>query len=389
MSGEVAIIEAVRTPFCRAGSAFAEVSATTLGRVAVRELLDRAGVDPAWIDHVVIGTVASFPEAANVARTITVEAGLPARTPAFTVNRDGASGLEAIAAAMRLIALGEAEMVIAGGVESMSRLAQATRGAEDAVSRFSRGETAEILAKEWRISREAQDALAAESHRRATAAAAQVAEEIVAVYPPSGAMPVVAADRDPRHGGADELLAELARLGPLFDSRFGTVTTGNSAATADGAAVCLVAGATRARDLGRAPLGRIRSYAVAAVETEHMGLGPAHAVPLALERARVPLRDIQLIELHETSSAIVLANEAALRSREFAASCRRPGAAGEVDPAIRNVNGGAIALGDPAGASGARLVLALLHEMRRRDVNLGLAAIGGSGSQGAAMVLER
>lgn len=386
MGGEVAILEAVRTPFCRAGSAFAEISATTLGRSAVRELLDRAGVEPARIDHVVIGTVASFPEAANVARTIAVEAGIPARTPAFTVNRDGASGLEAIATAMRLIALGEAEMVVAGGVESMSRLAQATRAAEDAVSHFSRGESAEFLAKEWRISREAQDELAAESHRRARAAAGRLAAEIVAVYPPSGAVQVVAADPDP---GGEGIRAELARLAPLYDRRFGTVTTGNSATTADGAAFCLVAGAGRARDGLRPPLGRIRSYAVAAADAEHMGLAPAHAIPLALERARVPLRDIQLIELHETSAAIVLAIEAALRSREFAADRQRTGAAGDVDPTIRNVNGGSIALGDPAGATGARLVLALLHEMRRRDVNLGLAAVGGSGSQGAAMVLER
>lgn len=387
MSGEVAILEGVRTPFCKAGTAFADISASTLGRVAVRELLDRAGIDPGLIDHVVIGAVASFPEAANVARTIAIEAGIPARTPALTVNRDGASGLEAIATAMRLIVQGEAEMVVAGGVESMSRLAQAARGAEDAVSRFSRGEVAESLAKEFRISRETQDELAAESHRRAVAAAPRLAEEIVAVYPPSGATPVVAADPD---ASAGEIKAALARLAPLFDPRFGTVTTGNSAAIADGAAVCLVASMRRARDMVRAPLGRIRSYAVAAVEPERMGLGPAHAIPVALERGRVHLRDIQLIELQETAAAIVLANEAALGSREFAArELGRTSAIGEIDRSIRNVNGGALALGDPAGATGARLVLALLHEMRRRDVNLGLAALGGSGSQGGAMVLER
>jgi acetyl-CoA acetyltransferase family protein len=243
------------------------------------------------------------------------------------------------------------------------------------------------LAKEFRISRETQDELAAESHRRAAAAAPRLAEEIVAVYPPSGATPVVAADPDPSAG---EIKAALARLAPLFDPRFGTVTTGNSAAIADGAAVCLVASMRRARDMVRAPLGRIRSYAVAAVEPERMGLGPAHAIPLALERGRVHLRDIQLIELQETAAAIVLANEAALGSREFAArELGRTSAIGEIDRSIRNVNGGALALGDPAGATGARLVLALLHEMRRRDVNLGLAALGGSGSQGGAMVLER
>jgi acetyl-CoA acyltransferase len=246
---------------------------------------------------------------------------------------------------------------------------------------------AEVLAKEFRVSREAQDELAAESHRRAAAAGPRLAQEIVAVYPPSGAAPVVAADPDPRPGDVKE---ELARLAPLFDRRFGTVTTGNSAAMGDGAAVCLVASARRAREAIRAPLGRIRSYATAAIDPERMGLAPAHAVPIALARGSVHLRDIQLIELNETAAAVVLANEVALRSRDFAMQeLGRSTAVGDIDRSICNVNGGAIAFGDPAGATGARLVLALLHEMRRRDVNLGLVALAASGGQGGAMVLER
>jgi acetyl-CoA acetyltransferase family protein len=423
---DIAIIDGVRTPLCKAGTALRELPAQELGRIAVREVIERTAIDIELIDHVVIGNIGSPAEATNVARVVAVKAGIPERVAAYTVNRNCASGMEAIAEAARLIATGEAQVVVAGGTESMSQLpllfgdeAKALfigmsrarslgqraalasqfrprylapvvaleQGLTDASCGLNMGETAEVLAKEWKLSREVQDEFALRSHRLAVAARERHSAEIVPIYLPPRFVEVVAEDVGPR---AEQSIEALSRLRTVFDRRHGTVTAGNACGITDGAAACLVMSQRRALELGYEPLGRVRAYAVAGLDPERMGLGPAYATPLALDQARVSLRDIQLIELNEAFAAQVLANEAAFASARFAQEkLGRSAATGEIDREILNVNGGAIAIGHPVGATGTRLVLTLLYEMRRRNLNLGLATLCVGGGQGAAMVLER
>jgi acetyl-CoA acyltransferase len=424
---EVVLIDGYRTPFAKAGTALADVSARELGRVAVTELLARSGVDPAEIDEVVLGNVAQPSESTNIARVVALLSGIPERVPAFTVQRNCASGLESIAQAHQKIAAGDADLIIAGGTESMSRiplymseglthmferLARArspadqlaalstvrprdfkprialAEGLTDPVSGLNMGETAEILAKEFGVSREAQDDFALQSHRRTVAAmeSGRMAQEMVPVFAPPYKQ-AVTEDVGPRKG---QTLEALAKLKPYFDRRFGTVTVGNSCPITDGAAAILVASAERARALGLKPAGRIKGYAFVGLDPARMGLGPTHATPVALKRAGVSFKDIGLIELNEAFAAQVIANEIAMASAKY---CREKlgleGPIGEIDRSIMNVNGGAIALGHPVGVSGTRLTLTLLREMRKRDVPLGLATLCVGGGQGAALVLER
>jgi acetyl-CoA acyltransferase len=424
---DVVLMDGFRTPFAKAGTALAAVSARDLGRIAVSELLTRTGVDPAEVDEVILGNVAQPSDSTNIARVVALLAGIPERVPAVTVQRNCASGMEAIAQAHERIAAGNADLIVAGGTESMSRIplyvsAGMTRtferlsrakspGARLAALAGSRlkdlqpriallegltdpgvglnmGETAEILAKEFGISRGAQDDFALQSHRRAVAAmeSGRMAEEIVPVFAPPYAAAVLE-DVGPRK---TQSLEALAKLRPYFDRRFGTVTPGNSCPVTDGAAAIIVASAEKARALGLRPAGRIRGSAFVGLDPAHMGLGPTYATPVALRRAGVALSDVGLIELNEAFAAQVIANEIAMASPKY---CRdvlgldRP--IGEMDRATLNVNGGAIALGHPVGVSGTRLVLTLLREMRRRDVSLGLATLCVGGGQGAALVLER
>jgi acetyl-CoA acetyltransferase family protein len=426
MIRDVVITHGIRTPFCKFGTALRDVPARELGRVVVRELVERAEIDPAMVDHVIMGNVAGPADATNIARVIALQAGLPDRVPAYTVNRNCASGMESIAHATRLITSGEAQVVVAGGTESMSqvplyfresakdvfaemgrarstmdRLQSVTRfrphhfaplvglqvGLTDAASGLNMGQTAEVLAKRFRISRELQDEFALRSHRRAIAARERLAEEIVPIYQAPDHYEVVAEDIGPRE---QQSLEALAKLTPVFDREWGTVTAGNACGITDGAAAVLVVSADKARELGMPQLGRVRSYAVAGVDPRQMGLGPAFATPLALERAHVSLQDVGLIEINEAFAAQVIANEMAFSSREFAETdLGRSAAIGEIDHERLNVNGGAIALGHPVGTSGTRLVLTLLKEMARRETSLGLATLCVGGGQGAAMVLER
>jgi acetyl-CoA acetyltransferase family protein len=426
MIRDVVIAGGIRTPFCKAGSVLAGLPAQELGRMVARECLERASVAAEAIDHVVIGNVGSPADATNIARVIAFKAGIPARVPALTVNRNCASGIEAIATAARLVSTGEAKLVLAGGAESMSQLpllfgeeakglfagmaraksigqraAIASRfrprhlapvialevGLTDALSGLNMGETAEVLAKEWKISREAQDQFALMSHERAVAARPRLAEEIVPVYVPPAFKTVVSEDVGPR---PEQSIAALGKLRPYFDRRFGTVTAGNSCGITDGAAACLVTTSMRAAELGLPVLGRLRAYAAVGLDPRRMGLGPAYATPIALEQAHVSFRDIELIEINEAFAAQVIANEAAFASSAFAASeLGRSSPIGEIDRDRLNVNGGAIALGHPVGATGARLVITVLHEMRRRGAALGLVALCVGGGQGVAMVLER
>jgi len=419
------ILDGVRTPFAKAGGPFRRVPVYELGRVAVGELIARTGTDPAVLDEVTLGNCAMPAEAANSARVTALRAGVPESVPAATVHRNCASGMEAVAEALYRIHAGEQQRVIAGGMESMSqiplqypyeygtwleglmraktplqkmaafgnfkaaylkpRIALA-EGLTDLVCGLNMGQTAEVLAQEFRIPREQQDAYALQSHVRAVAAREKLREEIVPVFPAPGYAPVLD-DVGPREG---QTIEALAKLKPYFDRKNGTVTVGNSCQVTDGAVALLLADERTAGAAATTPLGRIRAFAFAGLSPARMGLGPVFAAAKALEKARLTLADIDLFEINEAFAAQVLACVAAAKSDAFArAELGRDRALGEIPLERLNVNGGAIALGHPVGASGARLLLTLLHEMRRRDLKRGLAALCVGGGQGAAFVVER
>ncbi len=421
----VVIVDGVRTPFCKSWGVLNDVPADELCRITIGEALARIDLDPGAVDEVIIGNIAQPAESTPIARVAALKAGLPRRVPAFTVNQNCGSGIQSIVSAFHRIESGAADVIVAGGVESMSRIpfllgqeftddmmrlrraralprriaalltmrprdlrpiAALEVGLRDAVCGLNMGETAEVLARRFRISREDQDAFALESHQRAVAARARLREEIVPVFPPPGC-DGIQDDVGPREG---QTLDQLARLKPAFDRRHGTVTAGNSCMLTDGAASVVVAAEERARELGLPYLGRIRSYGFAGLDPTVMGLGPVYATAIALERAGAGMRELQLIEINEAFAAQVLAVRKAFGSDEFARAELGLGAAlGEPDPAITNVNGGAIALGHPVGCSGTRLALTLLKEMARRNLSLGLASVCIGGGQGAALVLER
>jgi acetyl-CoA C-acetyltransferase/acetyl-CoA acyltransferase len=422
---DIAIVEGIRTPFAKAFGPLASVPARELGRLATTALLGRAGVRPDQVDQVVFGNVATPADAANIARVIALTAGIPRDRVAHTVQRNCGSGAEAIATAARLIQLGEARTVVAGGTESMSQIPllynrEATElylrlgrartvwqrlktllsfrprhfkpvvgvelGLTDPVSGLIMGETAEELAQDFHIPRAEQDLYALESHRRAAEAQRRgvLAEEIVPV-------PAEVAGREVKEDVGlrkDQTLEALARLKPYFRPG-GTVTVGNSSMITDGAAAVLVMPGEAARAEGRRPLGYLRGYAVAGCDPARMGLGPVFATSKVLAKMGLTLGDMDLIELNEAFAAVVIANERAFASDAFAREQLGRDAALGVLPRDRlNVNGGAIALGHPVGATGTRLVLTLLKELRRRNLRRGLATMCIGGGQGAALVVE-
>ena len=419
------ILAGVRTPFAKAGSVFKRVPSYELGRIAAAEVIARSELDPARIDEVVFGHCAMPSEAANSSRIVALRAGVPERVPAVTVHRNCASGMEAVANACHRIGSGDAKLVLAGGMESMSqiplqfqysysdfleglmraktpvqklgamlrfrpamltpRIALA-EGLTDLVCGLNMGQTAEVLSREFRITRERQDEFALRSHQRALAARERLREEMVPVFPPPACDPV-RDDVGPREGQTYEALAKLK---PYFDRRNGTVTVGNSCQITDGAAALLVGDEETARGWPTPPLGRIRAFAFAGLAPGRMGLGPVFAMAKALARAEVTLTEIEVFEINEAFAAQVIACQEAAKSAKF---CRdeldleQP--LGEIPDERLNVNGGAIALGHPVGVSGARLLLTTLHEMKRRGARLGLASLCVGGGQGAAFVLER
>jgi len=419
------IVAGARTPFAKAGDRLRRVTATQLGVAAVREAIARSGFTPDEVDAVVIGNVACPADASNIARIVAVQAGVPQRVPAHTVNRNCASGMEAVAQAARLVATGQARVAVAGGVESMSnipllfpedlkdilmaaararsfarRLAVWTRlrprhfkpivglerGLTDPLSGLNMGQTAEILASEFGIDRDEQDHFALESHRRAAAAAAKHREEMTPVFLPPDMGRALHEDVGPR---PQQTIEALRKLKPWFDRAHGTITPGNSSPITDGAAAVVIASPEAAAAAGVTALARIRCAVATGVSARRMGLGPAHAIPMALDAAGLTLDRIDLVEINEAFAAQVLACVQALASERFAREELGRGAAvGMLDPDRTNVNGGAIALGHPVGASGARLVLTLAMEMRRRGAGLGLATLCVGGGQGSAVVLE-
>ncbi len=393
---DVVIVAGARTPIGNFGGALKDLPAQKLGELVVREVIARAGLDPALVEEVIMGCVGQFSDAYNIARVIGLMAGLPIRTPAYSVQRNCSSGLQPFVNACQNIRSGDADVQMVGGVENMSRAPFLTRdmrwgkrlrhaefvdsiweGLTDAFCGQLMGRTAESLAEEFGIGREEQDRFALESHRRAFKAIREgrFKDEILSVTIPKSvagrevAPVVLTQDEGPNIGLTEQ---QLALYPPLFKEG-GTVTAGNSCPLNDGAAAALVMSAGQARELGLRPLGRIRGYAFVGVEPTRMGIGPVEALPLALKRAGVSLADLELIEVNEAFAAQYLAVERLLGLKRE----------------LVNVNGGAIALGHPVGMTGTRLVITLLYEMQRRSATLGAVTLCVGGGQGAAMVLER
>jgi acetyl-CoA C-acetyltransferase len=392
MTPDPVILSGCRTAIGTFGGVFKDVSAVELGTTAVREAVRRAGVRPDQVDEVLLGCILQAGLGMNPARQVTIKAGLPETVPATTVNKVCGSGLKAVMMAAQAIKAGDAEIIVAGGTENMSRAPYLLPGARwgqrlgngaaidhmihegltDAFHDIHMGITAENLVERFGISRQDQDAFAAESQRRAEAALKSGAfkEEIVPVLVPGKKGETrIDTDEHPRPGTTAEALGKLR---PAF-KKDGTVTAGNASGINDGAAAVVVAGADRARSLGLPPLARIVSYASAAVDPRVMGIGPVPAVRKALEKASLSADAIDLFELNEAFAAQSLAVLRELR----------------LDAGKVNVLGGAIALGHPIGASGARVLVTLLHLLRARGLRYGLAGLCIGGGQGVAMVVER
>ncbi len=421
----VAIVAAARTPLAKAGTDLKDVHATDLARIAFQETLWRAGWPADKIDEVILGNVIMPADATNPARVAALRAGIPHHVPALTVQRNCASGMEAIGEAALKIRSGRATAILAGGAESMSqspllfpeetaeplgqlararslgqRLAALARlrprhfkpvpsllvGLTDPVVGLIMGQTAEVLAHEFGISRVEQDAYALRSHRRAAEAieAGRFADEITPVAHHGH---VSYADVGPR---ANQSMDALAKLKPIFDRRDGTVTVGNACSITDGACAMLLMDAELARAEGLPIMGYVQAYATAGLDPARMGLGPVYALDRLLRDTGLSMKDLELMEINEAFAAQVLACMRAADSDQFGREALgRSSALGAFDEDRLNVNGGAIALGHPVGATGARITLDLLLEMERRQMHLGVATLCVGGGQGAAILIGR
>ncbi|MFP4644396.1 MAG: acetyl-CoA C-acetyltransferase [Spirochaetales bacterium] len=396
---DVAIIAAGRTPVGDFGGAFAGVSATHLGTVALKGTLERAGIEPDRLDEVIVGNILSAGLGQNVARQIAINAGCPHTTPAYAINKLCGSGLKSVTLAAQSIMLGEAEVIAAGGTENMSMtpyaLPKARYGARmgntelvdlmihdaltDAFDGAHMGETAERLADRFSISREAMDEFAVESHRRAASATSSgiLTEEIIPVDVPRRKKDPLRVETD-EHPNGEVSIEGIAKLKPAFRRDGGRVTAANSSSINDGAAFAILADAEYARTHNLPVLATIRSYASAAVDPAEMGYGPVPATKKALAKAGMTLSQLDLIELNEAFAAQSLAVFEGMKQE-----------IGEFDPARINVNGGAIALGHPVGASGTRILTTLLYELGRRDAKTGLATLCIGGGQGISLIVDK
>lgn len=416
------IVDGVRTPFVKAGSHFAGLEADELGRLAVRELLIRAGFDSSKTDEVIFGCVGQSAKAANVARVIALRAGVPDRVPSFTVHRNCASGSESIVEAMIRMNAGLGETFIVGGAESMSNYPFAMskamlawlermkktegffarlgmllqlgpkeltpeialiQGLTDPVCGQSMGQTAENIARDFHIDRKAQDEFALESHRRAAAAREKLREETMDVVGSDGILV-----RDDSAVRPEQSMHALSELKPVFDKEHGSVTAGNACSVSDGAVALLVMSEAAAQKSGKTPLGKVTAFATAGLDPSRMGLGPVHAIGKLLDKTGLSLGDVKLIEINEAFAAQVIGCKKAATSADYAKKCGRSAPIGEIPDAKLNVNGGAVAMGHPVGASGARLVLTILKELKRRGGGRGIASLCVGGGQGVALLLE-
>jgi len=418
------IVAGLRTPFARSGSVLKDATATQLARHVARELLYRTNLDGREVDEVIFGQVIPSVLAPNVAREVSLLPQFPRTIPAYSLNRACASAAQAITNAHDQILLGHADAILAGGVESlsdipilhskrMSRTLVALSRTQSIGQRLgtisqvrpkdlipispaiaepstgeSMGQSAEKMAKENGVSRDAQDRLALMSHQRAAMGTSdgRLTAEIAPWFGGAGMDEIIADDNGIR---TDSSLEALGQLKPVFDRNYGSVTAGNSSPLADGAAAILVMSEDKARALGYKPLAAIRSYAVSAVDPGwQLLMGPAYAVPKALDRARISWKELGLVEIHEAFASQVLSNVQAWGSKAWAERLGRSAPVGEVDWERTNVMGGSIAIGHPFGATGARIVTTLANEMQRRDVQFGLVSICAQGGMGLAMVLE-
>jgi len=421
----VAIVEGCRTPFAKSGTDFKDVTSTELGKMAVRELIARAELDVNEIDHVVFGTVVQSVKEPNIAREVTLGSGIPASVPAFTVGRACASSNQAITSGAEQIALGMADVVIAGGSESLTdipilfspemrnalvraskarsmgerlkafatirprNLAPVTPAIAEPTTGLTMGESAEKMAQENGISREDQDRWALRSHQLAAAATAdgRLTREIAPAYVPPKYDKVVTSDNGIR---ADSSYEKLSTLKPVFDRRYGTVTAGNASPLTDGGSAVLLMSEEKAKALGYTPLGYIRSYAYASLApSDQLLQGPIFAAPVALERAGLTMKDIDLMEVHEAFAAQVLSNFQWYTSDKIAKErLGRDKAIGLPDVDRINVMGGSIAIGHPFGATGGRITITLLNELKRRGGQFGLISVCAAGAMGFVMVVE-
>ncbi|HEP1343862.1 acetyl-CoA acetyltransferase [Streptococcus pyogenes] len=389
----IVIVEALRTPIGAFGGSFKSVSAVELGTTVLKKILDKTQVKPEMVDEVILGNVLHAGLGQNVARQVAVHSGIPEDKTAFTLDMVCGSGLKAIQLAAQSIMLGDADIVIAGGVENMSQAAYVSTqhrfgqrlgnsqlidtlvhdGLTDAFNNYHMGITAENVAQKYGISREEQDQFALESQEKAAKALEnhRFADEIIPVSVPQRRKDplIVTTDEYPK---VDTSLEKLQQLRPAFLPKEGTVTAGNASGINDGAALLMLMTEEKALELGLTPLVTIESYASAGVAPELMGTGPIPATQKALKKAGLTISDLDLVESNEAFAAQSLAVLKDLK----------------LNPEIVNVNGGAIALGHPIGASGARILVTLIHEMKKRQVTRGLATLCIGGGQGTAVIVK-
>ena len=423
MKERIAIVDGLRSPIAKANGKLNDVSADTLGAIIIKELVLKNNLRYEQFDEVIIGNVAQPANSANIARIMAIKAGFPQSTPAYTVHRNCASGMQSISSAIEKINSNQGDLYLVGGVESMSnipllysdelrnlitkftyaksltqkiKLLNSFRfgflkptigliaGLSDPISGKIMGITAENLANEFKISRLAQDEYALNSHLK-TQKAIELGKFKDEIHPIMTKNASLLQDDGVRF---NQTIEALSKLNPIFDRLSGTVTAGNSSQVSDGACSLIVCTESKAKELNLEPLGFIKDYAYAGVDAHRMGLGPIYATKKLFDKSGVSLNDIDLIELNEAFAAQVIANLKAFKSDSFCKKTFNSKALGEIDESILNVNGGAIALGHPVGMSGARIVLTALKELKRRNDKLGLATLCVGGGQGASFLLE-
>ena len=409
---KVVLVDGLRTPFTKAGGEFRQTHPARLAAWNLKELLFRQASSEIELDEVIIGNVANLPDAANIARVIALQAGLPESVSAMTVHRNCASSLESLATGFSKIKANLLKQVCVGGVESMSQIPfflsqelqagiyqifQSKTWSEkwkvltqfrpsmlkirsgllealtDPFTGMNMGETAELLAKEWQVSRAEQDEFAYYSHKKALEHEAKLQEEIMPVFVGDG-FKMVTKDTGPRKNINKE---KMSRMRAYFDKRYGTVTIANSCPINDGSSMLLIMEEDESKARGLKPLVRIRDLAFVGLDPRRMGLGPAYAIPKVLKSSGLSIKDIGLFEINEAFAAQVLACLRHLEKQSLT-----------IDPSCLNVNGGAIALGHPVSATGARMILTLAKEMKRKQVPFGLASLCIGGGQGGACILE-
>ena len=423
MKDEIVIVDGLRSPIAKANGVLNDLSTENLGAIITKELVLKTQIPYDMFDEVIIGNVAQPANAANIARIIAVKAGIPQSVPAYTVHRNCASGMQAISSAIEKIKSDQGSLYLVGGVESMSNIPLLFQdkfkdfmtkltysksvkeklavlssfefkslkpiigllsGLTDPISGKIMGITAENLANEFKISREAQDEYALQSHLKA-----QKAQENNALE--SELHPIITKDGSLLQDDGiryNQTKEALGKLKPIFDRVSGTVTAGNSSQVSDGACMMIVTTMSKAKELNLEPLGIVKDYAYAGLEASRMGLGPIYATKKLFDKNGTTLNDIDLIELNEAFAAQVLANQEAFKSTSFCKKTFNSDAIGEINPEILNINGGAIALGHPVGMSGARIVLTALKQLKKENKKTALATLCVGGGQGASFLLE-